>query len=165
MTNEGPSEFGVLRFMPIETFNDPTHGLDMEARAERIAEAYSSDELPKPQNIGDWPCVQTAIRRGDLFVIETTMPNFRATLRFSPAKPETGDYEIHHRPRGGVERGRTVKVTAVPADDKDGRVSMLSSFPTRYAVVTVGAERPHSRKMWLFGLKSFRSNDDDMDVR
>ena len=156
MPNTHITEFGVVQFMPIETFNDPTRGLDKDARSDRFMEAFASDGPPRLQNVGDWPWVHTAILRDGVFVIETSPPSFTATLHFCPERPDAGDYEIHYRPRGRVEKGRTVKITAVDVGETDTRVSMLTLFATRYAVVTVGSERPHARMMWLVGLKDYR---------
>lgn len=81
-------------------------------------------------------------------------------LRFNPEQPKAGDYEIHHRPRGGVERGHIHNVVAVAADETDHRFSMLTPFSTRYYVVTVGSERPHAKMVWRVGLKDFRIVDE-----
>lgn len=153
------TDFGVIHFMPIETFADPYRGLDQEARVDILLGDLLEESPSKPQSIADWPHVHAAIRRSGLFVIETDTPGFTAMLRFSPEQPHMGDYEIHHRPRGGVERGRTVKVVAVAPDNTDYRLSMLAPFPTRYGVVTVGATRPHACMIWLVGLKGFRIVD------
>ena len=149
--------------MPAETFNDPNRGLDRDARVDRLSlllADFDSDAPPRPASVGDWPRIQTAIRRGDLFVVETSTPIFMATLRFCPERPDAGDYQIHHRPRGGIERGHTVKVVPVSADATDTRVTMLTPFPTRYVIATVGSERPHARIVWLVGLRDFRLVDE-----
>lgn len=152
--------YGVVRCMPVETFQDPNRGLDRDARSERILGDLLADE-PRRQSIGDWPRIHTAIRRGDLFVIETTTPTFTALLRFSPTRLDVGDYQIHHLPRSGVETGRIDKVSFIKADETDYRVSMLTPFAERFAVVTVGNERPHLRTMWLVGLSSYVIVEDD----
>jgi len=146
-------DLGVIQFMPIETFLDPTRGLDRDARVDKLVEDLVSD---RPQSVGDWPRVRTAIRRGELFVVETSTPSFTATLRFDPEHPDAGDYETHRRPRGPVEKGRTIKVTAVAADETDSRLSILTPFAVRYAVRTVANDRPRTALMWLVGLKSYR---------
>ena len=84
-------------------------------------------------------------------------------LRFDSDKIDAGDYEIRHLPRGRVEKGRTVKITQLKGDETDSRVSMLKPFTDRFAVVTVGSERPHARMMWLVGLNSFKSIDESID--
>jgi len=69
------TNFGVVRFMPVESFQDPNRGLDKDARLERVLSEFDSFTAdPKPQSIGDWPRAHTAIRRGDLFVIEASTP-------------------------------------------------------------------------------------------
>lgn len=151
--------YGVVQIMPVEAFNNPDYGLSHEARAERLADAYSEEPVRR-RGVGDWPTVETAIRRGELYVIETSAPSFTATLRFCPTRPDSGDYEIRRRPRGGVEKGRTVKATPIPVDEKDDRVAMLAPFAERFAVVTVAAARPHARKMWLVGLNTVREADE-----
>ena len=140
--------------MPVESFQNPDRGLDKEARSERILDILEGD--PRPPSVGDWPRIHTAIRRGDLIVVETSTPAFTALLRFNPNRLEVGDYQIHHRPRGRVEKGRTVKITPVKAAETDCHVSMLTPFAVRFAVVTLGSERPHARLMWLVGLNSFK---------
>ncbi len=161
MTPTNPTQFGVLRFIPIESYNDPTRGLDKDARTDKLVETFLSvsDGPARPQSVADWPRVHTAIRRGAEFVIETETPDFTAMLRFNPDQPNQGAYELRHRPRGGVERGRTEQVRAVAADETDSRLSMLTSFSTRYAVVTVGSVRPYARMIWLVGLRDFRTVD------
>jgi hypothetical protein len=148
--------------MPIESFQNPDRGLDREARVDRLVEALLSDEH-KPQSTADWPRIQTAIRRGGLFVLEASTAAFSAMLRFDPDKVDAGDYEIRHLPRGRVEKGRTVKITQLKAEETDSRVSMLKPFTDRFAIVTVGSERPHARMMWLVGLNSFKSVDESID--
>src|SRR3954454_20490309 len=111
---------GVVQILPVEAFSDPSYGLNHEARSDRY-----SDDSPRPPTVAGWPSIQAAIRRGELYVIETSTPGLTAMLRFQPNAPGSGDYEIHRRPRGRVEKGRTEKVTPVPADEPDGRLSML----------------------------------------
>jgi hypothetical protein len=153
------TDFGVVQFMPVESFADPYHGLDKEALDERFRDLLEERPL-KAQSVADWPRVHVAIRRSGLFVIETETPAFTARLSFCPEQPDAGDYEIHHRPRGGVEKGRTVKAAAVATDAEHPFLSMLTPFPTRYTVVTVGSARPHARMIWLVGLRDFRSVDE-----
>ena len=148
-----------MRFLPYEGFQDPYRGLGREGRLERMLEAYD-DPPPRPPGVGDWPRVHTAIRRDGLFVVETSTPSFTAMLRFHPEKPEAGDHEIHHLPRGGVERGRTLRLKEVPATETDARVSMLTPFQVRYFVVTGADDRARTQLVWLVGLTSFRSVDE-----
>ena len=148
--------------MPVESFQDPNRGLDKEARVDRLVDTLLSDD-PKPQSTADWPRIHTAIRRSGLFIIEAATPAFSAMLRFDPERIDAGDFEIHHLPRGKVEKGRTVKITSVKEDETDSRVSMLKPFTERFAIVTLGNERPHARMMWLVGLSSFRSVDESED--
>ena len=150
--------------MPVESFQDPYRGLDKEERSNRVVEELMAAETEiKSESVGDWPRIHTAIKRGNLFVIETSNPSFTALLRFNPQQLDSGDYEIHHLPKGKTEKGRIEKVTPVKADETDFRVSMLRPFAERFAVVTIGNERPHKRTMWLVGLNSFR-NADETDV-
>jgi hypothetical protein len=153
------TNFGVVRFMPVESFQDPNRGLDKDSRTDRILEDLLADE-PRPQSVSDWPRIHTAIKRGNLFVIEASTPTFSALLRFNPQSFDDGDYQIHHSPRGGIDRGRIEKVTPVKADELNSRVSMLKPFAERFAIVTVGNERPYSRMMWLVGLNNFRIADE-----
>lgn len=155
------SNFGVVRFMPVESFLNPERGLDREARSERMIDLLEGE--PKQQSVGDWPRIHTAIRRGDLFVIETATPAFTALLRFSPASLDVGDYQIHHSARGGIDKGRIDKITPIKPDETDSRVSMLTRFAERFAVVTFGSERPHARLMWLVGLSSFTVIGEEVD--
>lgn len=134
-------------------------GLGLDARVDMIVESLLEDVgyVPrKTDSVSNWPRAQTAIRRGGLSVIETATPTFTAMLRLDPDRHDAGDYEIRPRPHGGTERGRTTKVITVAADENDYWLSMLTPFPTRYAVATVGATRPHARMIWLVGLRDFR---------
>jgi len=153
------ADFGVVQFMRIESFVDPNRGLDREARVERLFD-FMEEPPTKEQLIAGWPHVRVAIRRGGLFVIESETPAFTARLSFCPEAPDTGDYEIHHRPRGGMEKGRTVKVVPVATDEKDASLCMLTPFATRYLVVTVGSTRPYVKMVWLVGLRSFQIVDE-----
>ena len=150
---------GVMRFLPYEGFQDPYRGLGREARLELKSQAYD-EPAAGPPSVGDWPRVHTAIRRAGLFVLETSTPSFTAMLRFCPESPEAGDYEIHHQPRGGVERGRTLRLKEVPADERDARVSMLAPFQVRYFIVSEADDRARTRLVWLVGLTSFRNVDE-----
>jgi hypothetical protein len=123
-----------------------------------------SGQPPRSVGVKDcphWPRVHEAIHRGGEFVIETRRPEFTAILHFWPEQPDKGHYEIRYHPaRRPVERGITKKVTAVSADEADSRLSMLKPYATRYAVITVGSERPHSKMAWRIGLTNFRSVDE-----
>ena len=166
VTSEG-FDFGVVRFMPIESYTDPTLGLDREARVDlvaRIVENYLAGKPVIPQSEGDWSRVHTAIRRAGLFVIETRTPCFAATLRFCPDRAGEGDYEIHRQPRFGVERGRTVRVSVVADDEANACAAMLKPFATRFCVVTVRTDRPHTKLIWLVGLRDFRSFDETAET-
>jgi hypothetical protein len=143
--------------MPVESFQDPTRGLNVDARVDWIFNQLSADG-PRPQSIGDWPRIHAAIRRGDLFVIETSTQTFTALLRFSPERLNAGDYQIRYH--GRVDTGRIVEVTRVKADDIDNRFSMLKPFADSFAVVTVGSERPRTKMMWLVGLSSYTIDDE-----
>jgi hypothetical protein len=161
MTNPHAADFGVLRFTPIESFVDPYRGLGADARVDKMVEDLLGDAPSRPEGVADWPRVETAIRRNGLFVVETVTPSFTAMLRFDPEHPDRGDYEIHRRPHGVIEKGRTTKVRAVAPDEKDYPLSMLTPFATRYAVETVGTARLHTCMKWLVGLKDFRTVDED----
>ena len=145
--------------MPVESFINPNRGVDKDSRVDNLLEDLLAD-APKPQSTGDWPRIHTAIKRGNLFVIEASTPTFSTLLRFDPQQLDAGDYQIQRLPRGGIERGRTEKITPVKADELNRQVSMLTPFAERFAVVTVGNERPYSRLMWLVGLNSFRIIDE-----
>jgi len=146
------TNYGVVRFIPVESFQNPTRGLDQDAQVDLILNRLSADG-PRPQSIGDWPRIHHAVRRRDLFVVETSTPTFTALLRFSAESLDAGDYQIHYY--GRVDTGRIVQVTAVKADDMDSRVSMLKPFAERFRVDTVGSERPHAMMVWLVGLSSY----------
>jgi hypothetical protein len=96
---------------------------------------------------------------GGTFVIEASTPAFRALLRFTPDRPEQGDYEIHYLPPGGVERGLTIDVTAIPKEGAEGQVEMLMPFSVRYVVYTRPTDRARTQKVWLVGLNTFRNVD------
>jgi hypothetical protein len=148
---------GVVRFMPVETFQKDADPL-------LLLERIIAPE-PAPPSTADWPRIHAAIRRGDLFVLETAAPSFGAMLRFSPKNAEAGDYEIHWRSLGGVERGRTNKVTALSTEaaDKDDRLLGLRELPVRYAVWTVANARPFTCMIWLIGLSSYKNVDEIED--
>lgn len=148
-----------MRFLPYEGFQDPYRGVGREERLERTLEAYD-EPAPRATGIGDWPRVHAAIKREGLFVVETSTPSFRAMLRFCPERPESGDYEIHHLPRGRVERGRTLRLKEVPDDETNARVSMLKPFLVRYFIVTRADNPAQTRLVWLVGLTSFWNVDE-----
>jgi len=158
MATSHATDYGVVHFIPIETFVNPSRGVKREDRD--MGGLDDHFEPDKPQSIGDWPRVCHAIRRGELFVIETTTPRFRAMLSFCPEHPDMGDYEIHYQPRGPVQKGRPFKVTAVPAEGTSSSLSMLKPFAVRYAVRTVADDRPRTVLLWLVGLNDYRSVDE-----
>src|SRR5206468_4275029 len=65
MPNGQQQDFGVMRFLPYEMFQDPARGLGREARRDRLRDLIPEglDGRPRslPQGIGDWPRVHTAI--------------------------------------------------------------------------------------------------------
>ena len=164
MNNEKPNDLGVLNFMPAETFHNPNRGLAERVRPDLLLDIFrdiDSNTPPQIQSVSTWPRIHTAIRRGELFVLETSTPDFTATLRFVPNRPTAGEYHIQRKPRGRTEKGRTEKVIPVSADEKDWRVTMLSLFSTRFVIATFGDERPHARMVWLIGLRAFRVVDEN----
>ena len=146
--------------MPAESFADPTRGLAPDAKVEKLLEDIL-EERPKAQTTASWPQVNVAIRRGGLFVIEADTPAFKAMLKFDPDRPGVGDYEIrHHQPRTYVEKGHIERVKPVAADEQSHGLSMLTQFAARFMVFSVGSARPHTRMVWLVGLREFRTVDE-----
>jgi hypothetical protein len=143
--------------MPMESFDDPHRGMDREVRSKMLMEKYASMDTPKRQNINEWPKVCDAICRGDQFVIATSSPTFKATLRFFTDKPDAGDYEIHYQKKHLVDKGRTLKVTVVQADEKREPESLLTPYAYRYAIVTAANDRSRTHMMWLVGLNNVRN--------
>jgi hypothetical protein len=148
---------GVVLFVPKNV-------LDRENGTDLLRELLAGDP-PEPEGTGGWPRVRDAIRRCGRFIVEAETPCFTATLRFHPDQPKEGHYEIHHRPRGGVDTGRTFKVEAVAADDTRHVHSRLKKFDTRYAVSTVGwfaagSARRYGELIRFVGLRSFRLVDE-----
>ena len=160
MTNDHQEDFGVMRFVPYGAFEDPNAGAGRLSRLERLDQLLAVGPPPRPPGVGDWPRVHTAIHRDGFYVLEASAPNFTAMLRFCPERPDAGDYEIHHRPHGGVEKGRTLRLQEVAVGEKDARVSMLKPFPVRYLIVTGADDRARTQLAWLVGLTTFRSVDE-----
>ncbi|MDB6173203.1 MAG: hypothetical protein JWL59_2514 [Chthoniobacteraceae bacterium] len=150
-------DFGAVYFMPVEYLSGSIHTPNQKADIDRGRAARLLETPCNVDNLGDWPRVHTAFRKGGVFVVEASTPNLHATLRFFPERPHTGDYEIHNRLNHRVERGRTITVRPVPLSEPDQIISILAPFPTRYAVVTASSDCPPRRLMWLVGLKAFRS--------
>lgn len=149
------SDFGVIQFLPYESFQNPEFGLTREELSERRIAEFADLNTPPPQiSVTGWPRAQFAKHRGNLFIIETSGPSFKAWLRFSPEKPDAGDYEIRHLPRGTLEKGCTFHVKAIKADETDRRASMLTKFPIRYVVFTTANDRARTRLAWRIGLTS-----------
>ena len=148
--------------MPIETFANPARGRDREGQVDQFMEDVLSEG---PRSVADWPrVVAQPIRRGDMFIVEAAPPGFTTMLRFCPHHPDRGDYEIRRRPHGPVEKGRTVSVKEVAANQAAYWLSMLTPFPLRYAIRTVADGRPRTVLMWLVGLHSCRSVDETEDT-
>ena len=157
--------FGVIQFLPYDIFQNPEAGLTREELSERrTAEIEDIDRPPAPPSFVGWPRALVAKHRGDLFVIETSGPSFRLMLRFSPARPDAGDYEIHHLPHGPTDRGSTYRVREILADEKDARASMLTQFPIRYVVFTTANDRARTRTAWRIGLTSVEEVDENVDA-
>ena len=178
MPNEPSVNLGVVKFMPQESFEDTAYGVSREGRQmqretlrDKILARLANKEPPKPLGdpVGDWPKVREAICRNGIYVIESSTPAFTAMLCFSPGKPEQGNYEIHYRLHGGVEKGRTFEVKAVPKEESEEPAAMLTPFEVRYIVYTRPIARARTRKVWLVGLNNFRTVDaidltDDTDA-
>ena len=159
VTTQTITDLGVVRFMPYESFMNPNRGLNNEARVQKILDEI--DEFGSGrQSVSDWPRVHTAIRRCGLFVIQASSPSFELMLRFCSEKPDAGDYEIHHRPRGGVEKGRTLRLKEVPVNETHKLVSVLTPFQVRYFIVTGANDRARTQLVWLVGLNSFTPVDE-----
>ena len=156
------NNLGVIKFMPYENYEDTASALTPDQRLERQAERLrillGDDEPPErpPSRPLDWHRVSHAICRDGVFVIEASAPASTVMLGFCPDRQNEGDYEIHRRPHGGVERGRTYKVMAVPQDEKNEPASMLTQFPIRYKVFTTASDRHGRHLAWLVGLNSYR---------
>jgi hypothetical protein len=160
MDDEQTANCGIVRFMSPEDYAGPDYGLSARASLIRELQELVSEEKPIEMGIAHWPKIQTAIRRGGLFVIETATPGFKATLRFNPQNEDAGDYEIHPRPRGQVQKGRTIKVAAVASDASNRRLAGVANFATRFAVTTVAELRPHRKLIWIIGLSSYATPDE-----
>ena len=170
MLNGHDAHLGVIKFMPHESFVDPDHGLTREDRRERdkkrILDALRGDESCEspPNRLVDGHRVSQAICRDGLFIIEASAPAFTVMLRFCPKRQNAGDYEIHYRPHGGVQRRRDYQVKTVPQNEQDEPASMLTQFPIRYVVFTTASDRPGRQLAWLVGLNSFRNADEVVDA-
>ena|SRR2546426_11953335 len=130
-------DYGVVQFMPTE------QALSLRQLMEEI-------DRPEAQIVGDWPRVRgEPIRRRDgrIGIDPIEYPGFKAMLWFCAERPDAGNYEIHRLPRGGVERGRVIRVMPVAADEL---------FPVRYKVITVANERPHNHRLWDVRLRSVK---------
>ena len=155
-------DFGVIQFLPYEIFQNPDAGLSREELSQRrAAEIDDIANPPLPPTFTGWPRAQVAKHRGDLFIIETSGPGFQAMLRFSPQRPDAGDYEIHRGPHSPTERGSTYRVREILADEKDFRASMLTQFPIRYVVFTTANDRAKTRTAWRIGLTSVEEIHED----
>ena len=165
MLNGHDTILGVIKFVPYESFLDPDRDLTPEGRRERTKErilALLRGDEPH-ESMANRPVdghrVSQAICRDGLFIIEASAPAFTVMLRFCPKRQNAGDYEIHYRPHGGVQRGRTYQVKAVPQDEQDEPASMLTPFPIRYVVFTTASDRHGRHLAWLVGLNSYRRID------
>jgi hypothetical protein len=155
-------DFGVIQFLPYDIFQNPDAGLTREELSERrIADIDDIDKPPPPPSFTGWPRAQIAKHRGDLFIIETSGAGFRAMLRFSPQRPDAGDYEIHHGPHGPTEKGCTYRVREILASERDERASMLTQFPIKYVVFTTANDRAKTRTAWRIGLTSVEEIQED----
>ena len=100
MPNGREADLGVIKFMPLESFENPSHGLSRPEQRERDRERLlallraDAPSEPLPIQLGDWPRVSHAVCRNGLFVIEGFTPFFTVMLRFCPERPDAGDYEI-----------------------------------------------------------------------
>lgn len=146
-------DYGALRVVRTPAFIGET------ATREELLAAYDGDPLPT-QTVSGWPRIHVAIHRGDLFIVEATLHDFSATLRFCPTRPTIGDYQI--RSREGTETGVIVKVQEIPSNETDRRLTMLLRFPHRYYVGTLANDRARTSKRWLVGVTEFRIVEEDV---
>lgn len=108
-----------------------------------------------------WQDLDHIHRRGDLYLIEASTPDMRLKLRFNPASPANGDYEI--RPvRGEVERGRTETIRQTGVHATDLRFAKLAKYPVRYQLTTIASESPHSKKVWILGFQDGAVKEEEL---
>ena len=153
--------YGVLRYMPLEAYYNPSHGLRYEERLDhfdtRRDHFVRTREHGPPETTTGWPRIQEAIQRGSLFVIEAAAAGTDVRLRFDPKAPKSGSYEIRipHQP---TETGATEYVWEIAAKDLDGGwSSTLKPYAFRYVIETLASDRARTHKVWLVGLTGFRS--------
>lgn len=100
--------YGFLHFQEASTFDDSKPSGALEQAMELLA-TLTKTPLKVP-SIDDWPRISDCIRRGTLLSLTVESPTLRASLRFDPNKPNSGDYEIHIPIRRHNENGRVISV-------------------------------------------------------
>jgi hypothetical protein len=118
-----------------------------------------------PREIGSTAQVQSANRYRGTCKIVASSPAFDAELCFSPDAPKEGHYSIRHKPRGPTEHGDIVHVHAVSKDEQNYKISsVLSPYEIRFAVQTIASARPRNTKLWLLGLSSINTVEDEPET-
>lgn len=147
--------YGRLRFQNLAKF-EASGALGPVEEALEVLAAAAKSPLKAPP-IMDWPRITQCIRRGSMFALMAEAPGLRASLRFDPAAPNEGDYEIHV---SGERRHETGEVLSVlPLEEEalyEHKYAMLAQFPSRYLLITSAADRQGTQQVWLVGIQSWR---------
>src|ERR1051325_9337124 len=155
-------DYGVVRFMPEKIYQSRGWGLGRDAGNELLKEAVLAmltNTPQRPQSVGDWPKVNEALLRGDMFVIETGTRGSGAMLHFCPERPDAGHYEIR-RPDCPVEKGRTTLVEIVGDEVASGQLSALAPFSYRYLITTEKSDPARTTRKGLVRPTSYRTPDE-----
>lgn len=149
---------GVLRFQDLARF-EASGPLSQVDQAMELLSSLSKTPL-KVSPIVDWPRITQCIRRGTLFALTAQSPGLTAHLRFDPADPDTGDYEIHVPLERRNEAGRVVSVIALEQDALyEYKYAALAKFALRYLLITSAADRQGTQQVWLVGISQYRDID------
>lgn len=152
------ARYGILRFDDLAAVSEKTLGTPLEQAWELLASLSSTPIAPlRSQSTVDWPQITECIRTGTRYSMMAKRPDARISLIFDPTAPEDGSYTIRGSLGHRNESGKVLAVTAVEDDGlADLKLSMLTTFPNRFLIITRADDRVGTQKMWRIGISSCR---------
>jgi len=158
MDSNKHDNYGVIQFVPFAAFENPDMGLTSEEKTTRLIDKYLKKDR-KPSSTSDWPRINNAIKRGELFVIEAESPEHTFQLRFDLSDISSSFYQIQSKIRGRNDIGRIDSVYPLEDIRSDSRLSMLSEFPFHIVLVSISSQRPYTKLAWRIGLRDYKVFD------
>jgi hypothetical protein len=150
-------DYGRLDFQDAGTFRE-TPGNALDQALDELA-TYSRKGAQPPN---DWPRITECLRHQTMISLTAENARVRTFLRFDPAQPEAGSYQLRIPSEHFAEEGRVLSVAAIDEANRYRRAySMLSDFAHRYVITTQARNPQTTRRVWRVGISSLRQITDE----